>query len=210
MEFVVVTHHEKANSCETGLKDMSYTGCSVRHRLHHCHIVAVGILQAALVDLHIYILALMSGISPILGFQYLDIAVLERWTIVVCTVRYSVPEQSHLSLIFFEDLGDKNLFFALFLFCHFFRRCASFFFAGCEPLLIVMSIGSYTVDLATVELTTTIAQQAYDMHMAEIMALPLKKRKKWKARLTDKFGVTTRCVYRDGDIWNKMIFYCER
>ena len=65
-----------------------------------------------------------------------------------------------------------------------------------------MSIGSYTVDLATVELITTIAQQEYDMHMAEIMALPLKKRKKWKARLTDKFGVTTRCVYRDGDIWN--------
>jgi hypothetical protein len=38
--------------------------------------------------------------------------------------------------------------------------------------------------------------------MAEIMALPPKKRMKWKAHLKDKFGVNTRCIYKDGNTWN--------
>ena len=63
-------------------------------------------------------------------------------------------------------------------------------------------IKGQSYDLATMNMDIAISQQTYDTFMAEIMALPPKKRMKWKAHLQDKFGVNTRCIYKDGKIWN--------
>ena len=58
------------------------------------------------------------------------------------------------------------------------------------------------IEWATVNMDIAVSQQTYDTFMAEIMALPPKKRLKWKAHLMDKFGVITRCIYKDGQIWS--------
>lgn len=50
--------------------------------------------------------------------------------------------------------------------------------------------------------TTYIPKSHYEKHMAVIEALPLKKQKQWKTQLKDQFGVKTRCLYTDGQIWN--------
>lgn len=42
----------------------------------------------------------------------------------------------------------------------------------------------------------------YDNFMAQVFALPEKKRKKWRGKLEDKWGTKTTCIYNDGKILN--------
>ena len=49
---------------------------------------------------------------------------------------------------------------------------------------------------------TVIPKSEYDAHMAAIQALPRKKQKQWTTRLQDKWGVSTKCKFADGEIWN--------
>ena len=42
----------------------------------------------------------------------------------------------------------------------------------------------------------------YEQYMSEVMSLQPKKRKAWKQTLVDKNGTKTRCMYRDGKIYN--------
>ena len=46
----------------------------------------------------------------------------------------------------------------------------------------------------------------YEEFMSEVMSLQPKKRKAWKRTLTDKTGTKTRCMYRDGKIYNHSLF----
>lgn len=51
----------------------------------------------------------------------------------------------------------------------------------------------------------------YDFHMTKVMAMKPSKRKKYKAQIGDKWGVKSRVVYRDGELWNYCLFeraYC--
>ena len=59
-----------------------------------------------------------------------------------------------------------------------------------------------SIDWATTAMDTAVSQHTYDTFMAGIMTLPPKKRLKWKAHLMDEFGVNTRCIYKDGKIYN--------
>lgn len=45
----------------------------------------------------------------------------------------------------------------------------------------------------------------YDEFLAEVMALPPKKRKHYKSRLLDKHGQLTKVIYRDGQLMNYSI-----
>ena len=49
---------------------------------------------------------------------------------------------------------------------------------------------------------TIVPDNIYDGMMAKIMALPEKKRHKWHHTLTDKWGTKTKCIYKDGQIYN--------
>ena len=42
----------------------------------------------------------------------------------------------------------------------------------------------------------------YDNFMAQVTALPEKKRKMWRGKLEDKWGTITKCVYKHGNILN--------
>ena len=49
---------------------------------------------------------------------------------------------------------------------------------------------------------TIVPDNIYDGMMAKIMALPEKKRHKWHHTLTDKWGTKTKCIYKEGQIYN--------
>jgi hypothetical protein len=58
---------------------------------------------------------------------------------------------------------------------------------------------------------TMVPDNIYDKMMAKIMALPVKKRHKWHDTLTDKWGTKTKCIYKEGQIYNWCILkgaYC--
>ena len=58
-----------------------------------------------------------------------------------------------------------------------------------------MNMEMHSYEIAVDDLT-------YERYMSEIMSLQPKKRKAWKQTLTDKHGIKTRCMYRDGKIYN--------
>ena len=49
---------------------------------------------------------------------------------------------------------------------------------------------------------TAIPKAQYDGLMKEIDAMKPSKRKNWKSYLTDKWGTKSKCLYRDGKIYN--------
>ena len=59
-----------------------------------------------------------------------------------------------------------------------------------------------TANLYSMVVMARVPDRIYDAFMEEIMALPDKKRAAWKRTLIDNTGTKTRCVYRDGKIYN--------
>ena len=67
-----------------------------------------------------------------------------------------------------------------------------------------MELSTQEIDMSVANgaVRTTVPDWIYDDLINQVMALPEKKRTKWHATLTDKRGTRTKCIYKEGQLFN--------